>query len=380
MDATERLQRWRLVLGEAGEAGLGAGGGLQGDAARMDAALEWLYGREATDGDGVGQLQGPRSAGEEASQLTVPDWINAVHELFPQETIERLESDAVETYGIAEVVTNPEVLERAEPNPALLRAVLQTKHLMDERVLAAARVLVRKVIEQLMEELAQEIRSAFSGVVARDRSSRFARGPLDIRRTLTANLKNWDPETRKLYVDRTWHYTRRSKRLEEWQILLVVDQSGSMLSSTIHAAITAAILFGLPGIKSHLIAFDTEVIDLTEDVTDPVKTLMSVQLGGGTYIAKAMDYAASRIKQPTKAIVVLITDFYEGDVPGRLEAVVHELVSQGTTVLGLAALDDAANPAYDRDLAGRLVELGAHVGAMTPGKLAAWIAEKVKGR
>jgi len=377
MDPKERIERWRLVLGEAGEAGLG-GGGLQGGAARMDAALEWLYGRERTDGDGVGQLEGPRGAGDEASQLTVPDWINEVHELFPQETIERLESDAVETYGIAEVVTNPEVLERAEPNPALLRAVLQTKHLMDERVLQVARVLVRKVIEQLMDELAQEVRSAFSGVVARDRSTRFARGPLDVRRTLTANLKNWDPETRKLYVDRTWHYTRRSKRLDEWQILLVVDQSGSMLSSTIHAAVTAAILFGLPGIKSHLIAFDTEVIDLTEDVTDPVKTLMNVQLGGGTYIAKAMDYAASRIKQPSKAIVVLITDFYEGDTPGALEGVVHQLVSQGTTVLGLAALDETANPAYDRDLAARLVELGAHVGAMTPGKLAAWIAEKIK--
>lgn len=379
MDPRERIERWRLVLGEAGEAGLGAGSGLKGGAARMDAALEWLYGRERTDGDGVGQLQGPRSAGDEASQLTVPGWINEVHELFPQETIERLEADAVEGYGIAEVVTNPEVLERAEPNPALLKAVLQTKHLMDERVLQAARTLVRKVVEQLMEELSQEVRSAFSGIVARDRSSRFARGPLDVRRTLTANLKNWDPETRKLYVDRTWHYTRKHRKLEEWQILLVVDQSGSMLSSTIHAAVTAAILFGLPGIKSHLIAFDTEIVDLTEDVTDPVKTLMNVQLGGGTYIAKAMDYAASRIKQPSKAIVVLITDFYEGDVPGRLEAIVHQLVGQGTTVLGLAALDDAANPAYDRDLAGRLVELGAHVGAMTPGKLAAWIAEKVKG-
>jgi hypothetical protein len=378
MDPKERIERWRLVLGEAGEAGLG-GGRLQGGAARMDAALEWLYGRERTDGDGVGQLEGPRGAGDEASQLTVPDWINEVHELFPQETIERLESDAVESYGIAEVVTNPEVLERAEPNPALLRAVLQTKHLMDERVLQAARVLVRKVIAQLMDELAQEVRSAFSGVVARDRSTRFARGPLDVRRTLSANLKNWDPATRKLYVDRTWHHTRRSKRQEAWQILLVVDQSGSMLSSTIHAAVTAAILFGLPGIRSHLIAFDTEVIDLTEDVTDPVKTLMNVQLGGGTYIAKAMDYAASRIQQPSKAIVVLITDFYEGDTPGALEGVVHQLVGQGTTVLGLAALDETANPAYDRDLAAKLVALGAHVGAMTPGKLAAWIAEKVKG-
>ena len=174
MSDLDDLARWRLILGKPGEAG-GLGFGGNATAAKMDVALEFLYGREPGDGDsGQGASKGPRMAGQGDSVLTVPDWINTIHELFPKETIERLERDAVEVYGIDEVVTNLEVLERAEPNPALLRAVLKTKHLMNQQVLAAARALVRKVVEQLVLALAQEVERAFYGVVQRSRSSRFA--------------------------------------------------------------------------------------------------------------------------------------------------------------------------------------------------------------
>src|SRR3712207_510524 len=150
-----------------------------------------------------------------------------------------------------------------------------------------------------------------------------------------------------------------------------------MASSVIHSAVTAACLWGLPGIRTHLVAFDTSVVDLTQDVTDPVELLMKVQLGGGTDIQQAVAYAERLIDAPRRSIVVLITDFYEGGDPGRLVQRVRGLCAQGTKVLGLAALDEAASPVYDRDCAQRLVDVGAHVGAMTPGELAAWIAEKV---
>ncbi|MEO0814758.1 MAG: VWA domain-containing protein, partial [Myxococcota bacterium] len=267
-DHDEQRTRWRLILGEASEPAFGCG--LEGDAARADAALQWLYGR---DGDGI--QSGPRNAGNEASQLTVPDWINEVHELFPKETIERLERDAVEEYGISEVVTDPRVLDRVEPNEALLQAVLRTKHLMNEQVLASARKLVAKVVERLMQELAQEVRSRFNGVVMRDRSRRNPKGgPLDLRRTLLGNLANYDPNTGKIYPEKTWFFERKHRKLDHWQIILLVDQSGSMLDSTIHASITAAILHGLPGVRSHLVVFDTDVVDLTDDASDPVKTVM----------------------------------------------------------------------------------------------------------
>ncbi len=373
-EPSEPLIRWRLVLGEAAEAALGQS--LTGEARRTDAALEWLYGREGTSDE----KRGPRRGGTETSTLTVPDWINEIHALFPKETIERLERDAVEIYGIAEIVTDPLVLERVKPNRALLQAVLKTKHLMNERVLASARKIVQKVVEKLMQELAHEIRSRFSGIVVRDQSRRHPKGgPLDLRRTLLGNLAHYDPKTKKIYPERMWFFERRHRKLDRWQIILLVDQSGSMLDSTIHASITAAILHSLPGIKSHLVVFDTEVVDLTDEARDPVQTLMRVQLGGGTYIAKAVRYAASLIREANRAIVVIVSDFYEGDAPGQLEAQVRALCAQKTKVLGLAALDRHGNPEYHRELAERLVAAGADVGAMTPGELADWISARIKG-
>jgi uncharacterized protein with von Willebrand factor type A (vWA) domain len=160
--------------------------------------------------------------------------------------------------------------------------------------------------------------------------------------------------------------------------VILVDESGSMLGSVIHAAVTAACLWGLPTLRTHLCIFDTQVVDLTPQVTDPVEVLMRVQLGGGTDIANAVAYAQGLIDNPRRSIVILITDFFEGGPAELLVRRVKALCEQGTQVLGLAALEADASPSYDRDLARRLVEVGAHVGAMTPGELASWVAEKVK--
>ena len=375
----DALTRWRLVLGAPADE-LGA---LDGRGSAMDAALEWLYGRDA----GLSERDirgGPRAVtkGEgslEPSQLTVPEWIGEVHRLFPKETIDRLERDAVERFQIDEVVTNVEVLERVQPSEALLGAVLRTKHLMNPEVLDAARKLVKRVVDRLIEKLAKDVRQAFGGTIDRRRRSLVANARnFDFRRTLRENLRRWDPKRRQLVLERAFFFARTKKHVDAWQVILLVDQSGSMVSSVIHSAITAACLWGLPGIKTHLVAFDTAVVDLTADVTDPVELLMKVQLGGGTDIQRAVQYAADIIEAPRRAIVVLISDFFEGGGEGMLVARVRALVGQGTLVLGLAALDENADPAFDRAMAQRLVDVGAHVGAMTPGELAQWIAERVK--
>lgn len=370
----DALQRWRLLLGEPAESALG---GLSAEAAAADAALDWLYGRDPERAQ-----RGERSnqGGNEASQLTVPEWINAIHELFPQEVIERLEQDAVERYGIDEVVTNVEVLERIEPSEALLRAVLHTKHLMNPEVLAAARRLVAEVVRRLMEKLRTEVRQAFSGTRDRRHRSRIAvASNFDFRQTVAGNLHRWNPERRKLYIDHAIFNSRTRRHTESWDIILLIDQSGSMVDSVIHSAVMAACLWGLPGMRTRLVAFDTAVVDLTADVTDPVELLMKVQLGGGTDIAKAVAYAQGCISQPARSIVVLVSDFYEGGSPGELVSRVHALCESGAKVLGLAALDSDANPNYDREMAARLVRAGAQIGAMTPGQLAVWLAEKVQG-
>ncbi len=169
-----------------------------------------------------------------------------------------------------------------------------------------------------------------------------------------------------MVIETPYFFTRTRRHLEQWQVILLVDQSGSMVDSVIHSAVTAACLWGLPGVRTHLVAFDTEVVDLTADVDDPVELLMKVQLGGGTDIARAAEYGAGLVDRPRRSIVVLISDFYEGGDPNRLVRVVRGLVEQGTKVLGLAALDEQANPDYDRATAQRLADVGAHMGAMTP--------------
>ena len=373
--ALDALTRWRLVLGEAADGACrSAGGVLAGETLAMDAALDWLYGREEEDGTRNIARQGGRGG----SALTTPQWINDIHRLFPTETIERLERDAIERYAIDDVVTNPDVLARAEPNETLLKAVLRTKHLMSPDILVLARKLVQEVVRQLMEKLSRELTLAFSGVVDRRRHSRFrVASDLDFRRVVKDNLKHYDPETRKLTVERLHFFARNQRHMKTWQIILLVDQSGSMLDSVIHSAVTAACLWGLPGVRTHLVAFDTNVVDLTKDVDDPCELLMKVQLGGGTDIQGAVAYAAGLIEQPERAIVVLISDFYEGASPAMLEQRVASLTAQRTLVLGLAALDSEAAPAYDREMARRLVAAGAEVGAMTPGELAGWLAEKI---
>jgi Mg-chelatase subunit ChlD len=373
-------QRWRVLLGEAAEQDLGQ---LNEGMQRVEKAVDWLYGRPKSDGSGAPSgldRMGGRSGGSEESQLTVPDWLNEIHELFPKEGIERLERDAVEVYEITEIVTRPDVLERIEPNETLLRAVLRTKHLMNPDVLAMARRLVSKVVERLLEQFRTEIRVQFSGTLDRRRHTNLqSAANLDLKSTLRRNLHRYDPATKRVVVEHPQFFARTRRHTEPWQFILVVDQSGSMVDSVIHSAVTAACLWNIPGLKCHLIAFDTNVVDLTRDVDDPVELLMKVQLGGGTDIAKAMKYAAGLVEVPRRCIVALISDFYEGGSPALLVHETRQMVSSGVVVLGLAALDSSANPNYDRDMAQQLVNVGADVGAMTPGELASFVARHVKG-
>lgn len=364
--------RWRLVLGEAAEPYCSGALGAQGEA--IDAALEWLYGR-----DPERARRGERRGGSQASTLTTPDWIAQVHTLFPKRVIERLERDAVERFAIDDLVTNPEALARATPNVALLRAVLRTKHLMAPQVLAQARAIVEAVTRELVAKLAREAQIVFSGVRDRRRRTMLkSAGALDIRRALLDNLKHWDPERRRLGVERLVFNARMRKRMRPWRVILLVDQSASMLGSTIHSAVLASCLWRLPGVRAHLVAFDTAVVDLTRDVDDPVELLMRVQLGGGTDIAQAIDYAAQLIDEPARTIVALVSDLFEGGSQALLVRRVGALVESGARVLALAALDEDCAPAYDRDMGARLAAVGARVGAMTPFELIEFLVQAVQ--
>jgi hypothetical protein len=385
MNPRNSLNRWRLVLGAEAEQGLGCS--LEGVDAQRDQALGFLYNREYGAGSNVRRRgatpgtksQGERQGGLEESQLTVPEWINAVNTLFPRRTIERIEKDALERYQLQELVTNPDLLARAQPSQTLLKAVLHTRHLMNQEVLAMARVLVRKVIEQLMEKLARPMRSVFLGAADRRRRShqKVAKN-FDARSTIRRNLAHWDVASGRLFIRTPYFYSRIRRQTDRWQIILVVDESGSMADSVIHSAVTAAIFCGISSLRTHLVLFDTNVVDVSGECADPVEAIMKVQLGGGTDISNALSYAAGLVDNPRRTIVVLITDFFEGGPLDRLFLVTRHLTESGVTLLGLAALDERAEPAYDRGTAEKMVALGAHVAAMTPGELAEWVAQKVR--
>lgn len=367
------LARWRLVLGRFAEQSLAGSLGHRQRYARIDGVLDYLYGREYRQ-RGVRGSPGTGEGGTGPSVLTVPDWLHQVRELFPQETVEIIQRHALDRYQMTELVTDPEVLRQMEPSYDLLKLLLTFRSMMHGPVLDLARQIVRQVVADLERRLAREVRQSLWGRLnRRHRSHLKVYQNLDIRRTIRSNLKNFNPERRQIVLENL-HFFSRVRHHMPWHIIMAVDCSGSMIDSVIHSAVMAGIFKSLPALRISLLAFDTAVVDLSDQVEDPAELLMSVQLGGGTNIGQAMEYCERLVTNPTRTITVVVTDFCEGGPPHRLVAATKRLREAGVKVLGLAALDAQARPTYDLQMAQRCVEAGAEVAALTPGRLADWLA------
>ncbi len=369
------LNRWRLVLGKNAEGGLG--GVLDGRSLRMDDALEFLYGREA--GEDVRDVDGfSTQGGQEASNPAVAHWLSEVRNLFPKDTAEILQRHALDRYQLTELLADREVLEKLEPNRALLETVLSLKHLMKGPVLDTARRIVAKVARELTEQMEQDIRASKLGKLDRNsRSSVRSLRNLDFKRTIRANLPHYDLEKKQLVLEKVL-FNGRIQRYNPWQVVLCVDESGSMLGNIIHAAIMAGIFAKMPMLETKLVIFDTAVVDLSGHVDDPVEALMSIRLGGGTNIAGALRYCEGLVTKPHRTMVVLISDLCEGGPREQLYAVCRDILESGAKLIALTALNQNADPAYDRVTGQKLADLGAWVGAMTPEKLADFMANVMR--
>lgn len=367
----EILNRWRLVLGKyaAGQISF-SGNGVK--MMEMEEVLDYLYSMEYGDEQ---EIRKDRQGGSGDSQLTVPHWLSKIKTLFPRSTVEIMERHALEKYEMTELLTDPEVLRKLEPNKELLKTILQLKHMMKGDVLALARQVVRKVADELTKKLEQEVKKNLFGCLNRNVSSpiRSMRN-LDMKKTIRKNLKNFDTETGQMILKQVY-FSSRMKKYNQWRVIICVDESGSMLDSVIHSAIMAGIFARLPMLDTRLVIFDTNVVDLSGYADDPVETLMSVQLGGGTNIAGALAYCEQLIEMPHRTMVVLVTDLYEGGGYHRLYQVCSGIIESGAKLIVLPALDHDAVPNYDRRAAAALADMGASVGAMTPEELSGFIAK-----
>lgn len=373
------LARWRLVLGKSAEAHAIS---CTGDAVcqRVEQLVGFLFAEgEGEAGESKPPRRGERTGGKGASTLSVPHWVDLVSELFPHSAKEVLERELVRRRGIGELLAKPELLAKIEPNLELVKTLLTHKDLLNPKTRVLARKIIDKVVNEIKDKLKVQVETAITGAIRRDRHSpRKVFRNLDLRTTLRRNLKNYDAERGKLLVDQLFFYAAERKK-RPWHVLVVVDQSGSMLDSAIFSAIMASIFYELPAVKTSLVLFDTQVVDLSSQVGEPVDVLLSIQLGGGTDITQALQYCNQLVREPARSIVVLITDFFEGRDESDLLRQVREMAESGVRMIGLGALGYDARPAYNRTTAGKLRKVGMDILACTPEKLAECMADIIRG-
>jgi Mg-chelatase subunit ChlD len=377
------LARWRLVLGKSAEEHAITCAG-DDSCQRIEQLIGFLFeeGGKAVagrSGRGGRSASSGREGGSGGSVLTVPRWVDLVSELFPRQAKEVLERELVQRRGIAELLERPDLLEKIEPNTELVKTLLTHKDLLNPQTRVLARKIIDKVVRELKERLKVQVEAAITGALRRDRHSpRKVFRNLDLKTTLRRNLKHFDAGSGKLLVDRLYFFAGERKQ-RPWHVIVTVDQSGSMLDSAIFSAVMASIFAELPSVRTSLLLFDTNVVDLSDQVGQPVDVLLSIQLGGGTDITKALQYAGQLVREPGRSIVVLITDFFEGRNELDLVRQVRSMAESGVRLIGLGALGYNARPAYNRSTAGKLRKMGMDILACTPEKLAECMAQIIRG-
>lgn len=357
-DDNERLRRWRLLLGGGDD---GTGVSLAGEDVRVDAVLDALY-----RGQDTSAADADRRGGLGASAPSVARWLGDIRRYFPSTVVQVMQRDAVERLNLTQLLLEPELLEAVEPDVHLVGTLLSLTHVLPARTRQTARAVVRKVVSALEERLANRTRSAISGALNRAaRIQRPRHRDIDWNRTIRANLRHYQPDLNTIIPERLVGYGRKQQAVQR-DVILAIDQSGSMAASVVYASVFGAVLASMRSIQTSLVVFDTAVVDLTDQLDDPVDVLFGTQLGGGTDINRALAYCQSQITRPADTVVVLISDLYEGGIRDEMLKRVAAMKGAGAQFVALLALSDEGAPAYDREHAAALAALGAPAFACTP--------------
>lgn len=352
MSTEEDLRRWRLILG--GQQNDGTGLSLSGVDIQMDKALEALY-----DNERKGSL-GPSSP-------NVARWLGDIRTFFPSTVVQVMQQDALKRLNLTQMLFEKEMLENVAPDVHLVATLMTLSRVIPEKTKDTARAVVRKVVDELLRKLAQPTQQAIIGSLNRSvRNTRPRHHEINWPVTIQKNLKHYQPEYKTIIPETRIGYGRKRSALKD--VVLCLDQSGSMGSSVVYSGIFGSVMASIPAIKTKMIVFDTAVVDLTEELTDPVELLFGVQLGGGTDINLALTYCQQIVTRPADTVMVLVTDLYEGGDPSGMRKRAAELVAAGVQLVVLLALNDDGAPGYDHGNAQFLASLGVPVFACTPDK------------
>lgn len=364
------LNRWRLILGSFSNLE------IDNEYSEIDETLNFLYDREYTQNGGYSLDNFNNSnSSKEKSALTVPKWISKVKKLFPKETVEIMQKQALEKYKLTEILTDENILKEIEPNIELLKNILTFKDMMSQNVKKLAYDIVKKTLEEIKNKMEVEIKKVFYGKkLPNSNTTNKIFKNLDIKKTIRYNLKNYDIKNKTIFTDKLF-FNQNIKKYNPYNIIILIDESGSMLDSVIYSSIMASIFANIPYLSIKLVIFDISVVDLSEHIKEPIDILFKVQLGGGTNIAQALEYAKKITFAPDKTIVLLISDLFDSNDYKLMYKNANDIIEAGSKLIVLTALDYNANSIYDKEAARYFSKIGAKVGALTPSKLSKWISD-----
>lgn len=377
----ERIKRWRLILGESSkemlESFTGSSIELNNDEIVMDEALAAIYDK-STEGEDL--LSAKRSAGKGASSPNIAKWLADIRTYFTEDVVSVIQNDAIEKKGLKQLLFEPEVLKNVQPDIDLVATFMTLKGKIPEKTKETARQLVRMVVKDINRRLESDLRKAISGALnKRNHSPIPSAVSIDWKYTINRNLKNYNKEHNKLIPERFFFFDR-AKKMNKWNIILDMDQSGSMADSIIYGSIVGSILASISSLSTRIVAFDTSIVDLTEEYgNDPVDMLFGIQLGGGTDINKSVAYCQQFIADPSKTMFILLSDLLEGGNQASLIKRMEDMHESGVKVICLLALSDRGVPCYDEGLARRLSKIGIPCFACTPTFLPEFLEGALKG-
>lgn len=371
-NSIQNLSRWKLILG--GETQKLSGIEFNEKESIMDAALSAIYDKTNENGGSS------KRAGLGASAPNLAKWLTDIRTFFPTDVVSVIQSDAIERKGLTKLLLEPETLKNVKPDISMVGTLMALKGQIPEKSKDSARQLVQEVVDEIMKRMEQELRRAVTGALNKKAHSPISNfSATDWKRTINKNLKNYDKETKRI-VPEKFYFFERNKKQKDWTIILDIDQSGSMCDSIIYSSIMGSIFASMPALDTHVVAFDTNVTDLTELCkNDPVDMLFGVQLGGGTDINKSVSYCQTLIENPRKTMFILISDLYEGGVRAGLLRRLGEMLESGVKVITLLALSDGGKPDYDSRLAKDISKLGIACFACTPDRLPELVEAALKG-